>query len=318
MRPTKLLLGALFLYSACSPGSRTAGARNERSDSGEHADVVPVTPTEYATSMTFLSGSGTQLSGLVLQLANYATRSGLKRNYRGWLLERAGWQSVMNLEIQDGPTRAPWRIFPSPSLSLIVDSDGDTERLSIRSGRTGYSLEFGDLLDAWEDRAGTRHEIRISNLVRRGRAISGVLVQQRFAIPTPSLPTIFGAFERVVVTSEDGAILVFFNTRDPETYGEPFAWMYADGLTRRWPELETRTVEVVNSASLRRNIPVRTWFRIAEPDIKCELTAQAREVTEFDTDAGPKPYNALYRVSGWVEFAGERRRVQGIMERAEP
>ena len=319
MKLRSLLCAATIGLSGCGGEPDPATSRAERSATRpDGSGPVTVTPTEYATSLTFLGGEANPPTALVLQFANYAGTDGLRRDYKGWLLNRSGWRSIMSYEFVDEPTRAPWRLFPGDSLKLIVDSEGDSKVVTILSAGANYSLELGESLDVWEDRAGTRHEVRVAQLAQRGQTTGGVVVQQRFAIPRPERPTAFGPYERVVLTSEDGAVIVFFHTREPETYGDPFAWMYADGLTRRWTEIEARTVEVANVSSLRRNIPIRSWFRIAEPDIKCELTVVSREIRELPTENGPKPYNALYRVTGWIEFAGERRNVQGVMERGEP
>ena len=48
-----------------------------------------------------------------------------------------------------------------------------------------------------------------------------------------------------------------------------------------------------------------------------EINGQQITVNELTVEEGPKPYNALYRVRGWIEFAGERRDVEGLLERGE-
>ncbi len=200
---------------------------------------------------------------------------------------------------------------------MTVTADGDPNALLLRTGSARYALEFGNLLDAWEDRAGTWHEIREAIWTQQGRRVKGILVQHRFAVAMPERPAVFGPYQRAILRSSDGAILVLFSTRDPELYGDAFAWMYADGLTRRWTAVETRTVEVANSSQLRRNVPIRTWFRIPEPDIRGEFSATERQYNELTVGSGPKPYNALQRVRGWIEFAGERRTVEGLLEQGE-
>ncbi len=317
MKTAHLGIAVCCIFAACSSDSRTAPPRGDRSGDTPAAGSSSITPTEFVTSLTFLIGDADPASGLVLRVANFATRSGIERTYRAWYLDRAGWRALMTTELRDGPMRAPWRVFPTDSLRIVVDAEGDTERLIIKARPANYSIQLEERLDAWEDAVGTRNEVRLAILERRGRRIMGVVLQQRFTVPRPDHPTAFGPYERVVLSSEDGAVIVLFNTRDPATYGEPFAWMYADGLTHRWNDLEARTVEVENSVQLRRNIPVRSWFRIAEPDIRCELTLTTQAIEELAAESGPKPYNALYRVSGWIEFAGERRAVRGIMERGE-
>jgi hypothetical protein len=202
-------------------------------------------------------------------------------------------------------------------MRFTVNADGDPDDLILQSGSSEYVLDLGRHLDAWEDRMGTWHEIREGIFEERGQRFAGISVGHRFAMPDPEHPAVFGDYTRVILRSEAGAIIVLFNTSNPGVYDDPFAWMYAEGLTRRWTVLETRTVEVANSTQLRRNVPIRLWFRIPEPDIRCELTAAERQFNEFSTDEGPKPYNALYRVRGWIEFSGERLNVEGLLERGE-
>ncbi|MGD2151990.1 MAG: hypothetical protein PVG79_01905 [Gemmatimonadales bacterium] len=308
------LLGA----AACRPEPAAEAPGSEPVDPlGSLSGTPSVTAMEYTTSLMFLPLEGTATRGIALEFANLATSSGLSHSYLGWELSRSGWRSILEAESQDPPTQAPWRLFPAEGVRLAVNADGDTDVLMLRGGSTDYTLDLEGHLDGWEDRAGTRHEVRRATLTRRGNQVSGVTVQHRFAVPEPGRPARFGPYERVILRSEDGAIIVFFHTRSPELFGNDYAWMYADGLTRRWTALEARTVEVANSSQLRRNVPIRTWFRIPEPDIRCELTAAERIFNELAAETGPKPYHALYWVRGWIEFTGERRSVEGLLERGD-
>jgi hypothetical protein len=309
---------SVLCAAACSTESGEEGPGGAPGNVLDDLSVPPtITAIEYATSLQFLPLGTDATRAIVLQFANTATSSGLSHRYQGWLLNRSNWRAVLDAEFTSPPVRAPWRLFPADSLRLTVTDDGDSDDIILTVGAVDYTLDLGTHLDGWEDRAGTWHEIREAVWSSRGARLNGVAVGHRFAVPEPQRATRFGTYERVILRSEDGAIIVLFHARNPELYGDSFAWMYADGLTRRWTELEARTVEVANSAQLRRNVPVRFWFRIPEPDIKCELTAAERQFNELTVEEGPKPYNALYRVRGWIEFAGERRNVEGLLERGE-
>ncbi len=317
-RTAVLLIACLLCAGACrSEPASDAPSSGQVDPLGNLSGTPSVTATEYTTSMQFLPLEGTATRGITLEFANMATSSGLSHSYLGWELGRSGWRSILEADFQDSPTQAPWRLFPTEAVRLTVNADGDPDVLILRVGSADYTLDLEGHLDGWEDRAGTRHEVREATLIRRGDPVSGVTVQHRFAIPEPNQPARFGPYERVILRSEDGAIIVFFHTRSPEVFGSDFAWMYADGLTRRWTALETQTIEVATSSQLRRNVPIRTWFRIPEPDIKCELTAAERIFNELPAETGPKPYHALYWVRGWIEFAGERVTVEGLLERGE-
>jgi hypothetical protein len=279
---------------ACGPETSDDSPADERANA--LADVTgtsPITATEYVTDIQFLPFEAATTRGLILQFANVARSGGLHLRYTGWQLIRSGWRNLLDSDFDESATRAPWRLFPNDSLRVTVTDDGDPDALVLRAAAGDYTLDLLNHLDGWEDRAGTRHEIREAVLIQRGQRVPGVAVQHRFAVPVSDGPALYGPYERAVLTSEDGAIIVLFHSRLPDKYGDPFAWMYADGLTRRWTDLEARTVEVANSAQLRRNIPVRMWFRIPEPDITCELTAAERWFNEVSVEEGPKPYNAL-------------------------
>lgn len=317
-RTRMVAIAWLFCFAACRPETASEDPSSEALEPGAvDSDTPSVTAIEYNTSLQFLPLEGSATRGITLEFANLATAGTLDHSYLGWELSRAGWRSILEAEFQDPPTQAPWRLFPAETIRLTVTADGDPDLLILRVGSADYTLDLEGHLDGWEDRAGTRHEVREAMLTRRGEPVTGVAVQHRFAIPEPVQPARFGPYERVILRSEDGAIIVFFHTGSPEVFGSDYAWMYADGLTRRWTALETRTVEVANSSQLRRNVPIRIWFRIPEPDIRCELTAAERVFNELPAEAGPKPYHALYWVRGWIEFAGERRTVEGLLERGE-
>jgi hypothetical protein len=315
---SRYLAASCLLALACEPGGEEGGAEDRPENLlGEITPAPTVTVSEYATSLQFLPFETGRTRSLVLQFANAAAAEEMVTRYFGWQLNPGGWQSLVAVDSQTVPIRAPWRLMPVPGLRLTVNADGDPDDLIFRQGSSEYTLDLGNHLDAWEDRAGTWHEIREAVWITGNQRSAGVVVSHRFALPEPERPTRFGNYERVILRSEDGAIIVLFNTSEPDVYGDPFAWMYADGLTRRWTALESRIVEVASSTRLRRNVPVRLWFRIPEPDIRCELAAAERHFNEHTVDQGPKPYNALYRVRGWIEFSGERRNVEGVLERGE-
>lgn len=308
----------LTVLSACNPDR----ARDVPATGGDEAavadsELVASAPTEYVTSFQFLTTQSGTTPGLILQFSTNLTRSGLDNRYVGWLLDRSSWRSVLDAEFHEAITRAPWRLLPADSFDLVVAADGDPEALVFEVRNASYTLDLGAHLDAWEDRSGTRHDIHEAQWTQAGRRTSGIAVSHRYAVPSPERPARFGPYERALLRTEDEAVIVLFHSRESETYGDSFAWMYADGLTRRWTSLEARTVEVANSSQLRRNVPVRFWFHIPEPDIRGELTAAARLFNEFPLDNGPLPYNGLYQVRGWIEFGGERRNVVGLLERGE-
>ncbi len=320
MRPAAIGLTAL-LAAALSCGTEPDSARAPGASdpaNGEETPTRAVRPTEYSTTLIVLSSNDDLSSSTVMEFSNYATSDSLRRRYSSWILRRSGWQSTLDEDWLDGPTRAPWRLFPTDSLRIVVSDDGDPQLLTVPGRRGPLTLELGDHLASWEDRVGTRHEIRIAQLGRGSQRTDGLAVQRRSAVPEPTLPSRYGAHQHAVLRSEDGAIIVIFSTERPELYGTPFAWMYADGLTQRWSTVETRTIEVASSSRLRRNVPVRMLVSIPEPGIRGEITAAAREFDARPTGAGPRPYHAVYRVSGWIEFGGQRRRVAGILERGEP
>ena len=308
----------LIAIGACDREASVDTPAGDGGDARPGRAGAPSVTTEYTTSLLFLPYEATATRAMILDFANTATSDSLSHRYLGWQLLRQGWASVLDVDARDRPLREPWRLFPVDSLRLTVNADGDPNALILQAGTRDHTLDLGEPLDRWEDGAGTQHEIRQAIWSQRGQRLNGIAVQHRFAVSEPDYPARFGPYQRAVLRSEDGAIIVLFNNRDPEKYGDSYAWMYADGLTRRWTAVESRTVEVANSTQLRRNVPIRIWFQIPEPDIQGELTAAERQFNELPAEGGPKPYHALYRVRGWLEFAGERRNVEGLLERGEP
>ena len=306
--------------TACRGHERTTtdARRSETTRDETGAPAAVTAPTEYDEALVFFGTEDGPTTALAVDFSNYASFDGLHRRYRGWLLDRAGWHPILDDERRDAPTRAPWRIMPTDTLRLVVSEDGDVDAFVFRSRTTPLELDLGDRVEGWEDRGGARHELRWAQLGGRSERLNGIVVQRRLAIERPSRPGSFRPLQTAVLKTPEGTVLVLFDSAEPDALGESFAWMYDDGLTRHWTAIETRTVEVANAPELRRNIPIRIWFRVPEPDIKGELAATARLLDETPTDRGPKPYLALYRVRGWVEFGGERRNVEGVLQHSEP
>lgn len=315
-----LLFLTVASLTACGGQERsTAAARRSehaRPDTGPPTAVT--VPTEYDEELLFYSTEDGPATALALDLSNYASFDGLHRRYQGWLLDRTRWRSILDGESRDASTRAPWRILPTDTLQLVVSDDGEIDSFIFRPEATPFTLHLGDRVERWEDRGGARHELRWGQLSRRGDQLNGIVVQHRFAIEQPAKPGSYRPMETAILKTREGTLLALFDSGEPEALGQSFAWMYDDGLTRHWSAIETRTVEVANAPDLRRNIPIRIWFRVPEPDIKGELTATARLLEGTSTERGPRPYVGLYRVSGWVEFGGERRNVEGVMQHSEP
>ncbi len=315
---SRVWLPVLLAIQSCGPDRTDDSASTQPAAESPRPDsTLAVTATEYSTTLLFLPLEAGQTRAVVLEFANLATSDALEQRYQAWELTASGWRAILDLQSSEAPLREPWRLFPSDSLRVTVTADGDADAVIIRGAGREYALELGEHFDRWEDRAGTQHDIREAFWISRGQRISGIAVQHRFAIPEPQIPARFGSYQRAILRSEDGAVIAFFSSPDAEKYGNSFAWMYADGLTRRWTALESRNVEVTPAPQLRRNVPIRTWFRIPEPDIGGEITVAERLFSDFPAEQGPRPYNALYRVRGWIEFAGERRTVEGLLERGE-
>ncbi len=316
----RLTTVTLLSLAACAREPATEGGSAEREPgrpSAPEATAV-VTPTEYVTSVVFLPLEAASIRCVLLEFASDAAPDSLRHHYAGWQLTSRGWRSLFEIDSSTALIREPWRIFPFRPLRLTVTAEGDADAIIVPGATGAGTLDLGSQIDAWEDRAGTRHAIREAAWVRRGRRVSGIAATHRFAVAEPGAPARFGPYQRVYLRSTDGAVLTLFQTDSAEAFGDPYAWMYLEGLTRRWTDLEMRVTEVAYSDQLRRNVPVRIWFQIPEPAIKGELTAAERHFDGLDVPRGPKPYNALYRVRGWIEFAGERRKVEGVLERGEP
>lgn len=317
---TRLSMIGLLLLAACGrePATETRSAERGAAAPDVRDVSAPVAPTEYVTSLVFLPLETAPTRGLVLDFSSSATSDSLRHRYLAWQLTSRGWRSLLDIDSTTTPIREPWRIFPLRPLRLTVSAEGDVDAIILPVSSGVGTLDLGEHIDRWEDRARTRHAIREAVWIRGGRSVSGIAVAHRFAVPEPGAPARFGSYQRVLLRSADGAVLALFQTDSVEAYGDPYAWMYLEGLTRRWTEVEVRVVEVAHSDPLRRNVPIRILFQIPEPDIKGELTAAERRFDELDVSRGPKPYSALYRVRGWIEFAGERRNVEGVLERGEP
>lgn len=312
-------VAALLVLGACMSDRSSEGrsAATAESDPDPNASRGVRAPTEYSAELVFLSAETGTSEGLVLQLSNYASSSGLRRRYLARSLTRSGWRTLLDAEWLDGPTRAPWRVLPGDSFHLVVTDDGDPDAFVLHLDRATYTLDLAARLDSWEDRRGAWHEIRSAQLVRSNDRTPGIALHHRFVVPNPDRPVHFQDYYSGVLRVADGSFLVIFQPRDPETLGEPFAWMYSDGLTRRWTEIAVETVDSVAVTQLGRDLPSRIRITIAEPGVRGELRTSSRSLDELAEQPSRNAYHAAFRVRGWLEIGETRESVEGVLLRGQ-
>lgn len=275
------------------------------------------TPTDYATSLLFLDSGNGARTGMILHLSNYAEPTRLQRRYHAWLLVRSGWRELLTGEWIGGPVRAPWRVLPGDSFDVVVTDEGEPDAFVIRTARSSYTLELGPRIDGWQDRRGTGHELGSARLTGRDGRHAGILVRHRFVNRSPDRPTRFHTYFNAALQLADGSFLILFDPGGDEALGEPFAWMYRDGLTRRWTSLQIEVLERTSVPELRRNLPRRIRIAISEPEIRGELRTTSRVFSAWPDLPGVRAYHAVFGLRGSLEIAGARQAVEGILERGE-
>ncbi len=121
-----LTISALLLLSLQGCGSERAG-QAPAGEQGEALDDLSESPvltaTEYTTSLQFLPFEPTRTRALVMQFSNMATASALERRYQAWQLGRSAWRRILDVDAQEQPIRAPWRLFPTDSMAVTVNAD---------------------------------------------------------------------------------------------------------------------------------------------------------------------------------------------------
>lgn len=321
------LLFVAALAGACDrPASRSEGpAGRAAAAASDTATEPPVdVPTVYGTHYLFLSTEGALPSGIAVHFIARAEPERYVRDYRGWLFSGRGeWTRVAWAQLEEPPTRRPWRIFPARGLRLIVGEQGEITEILTQGTDGGEgagrraALRLGALLDRWEDPDAARRQIRQATLQSSGAPVSGILLEEQVVRPRATVPPPFQTHDSAILRLAGGDLLIFSHPQDRNGYGSSFAWASLGGVHRRWDRVDVQTPERTNDTIVGRSVPARWQLTIPEPGLRGELTAVSARGSSLG-GSGASPVHLVYSVTGWIEVDGRRREAAGLLEHGEP
>lgn len=279
--PTRMLILAAVL---AAPGCER-GATPDASTGDAPRAALPA-PALYERSLVFV-GHGDEPVGAVLDFSVLDSGSVVVRTVRGWLGGEA-WTSVAEEAWRMEPMRDPWRIVPHGPLRLVAGDDQRIEKLILEREVAPLRLAPGADLAAATPSPTLDYILRRARLGIGGEEHTGVLLDVQRVRALADTIAARGGDEAIVLTGDADEAVVLV--------GGQATWIPRDGRSRT-----VEGVQLIPAGPARWRITTPRGILVGE----LAVVAGA---------AGPAPR----AVRGWIERAGRRSPVSGVMLTREP
>lgn len=314
-----LLLVALaaLTASACGDGA-------DRPDGAAQAPVDFGPTAAYERRMVFL-GPGQRLpTAAIFDFVAVSDSLGLRRGVRARLADGVDWSRLMDEGWTLDRMREPWRLVPYGPLKLVMGDAGELSALVFRDDME-VRIEPGPPLAGHSPDAGTQLVLRRGRLAMGADLVHGVLLDAQLgraldpaaartdAAPEDGSgedggeePTPSGRPGAEAFLLDNGGLYVVFSTAS----SGQLAWLHRDGSddVRRGARLTAIGWEEADEGLRVPN----AWQVTGRGELAGELVAEA--VDGVDVSGVPDLEALGYAiVSGWIEDAGERHELYGLV-----
>jgi hypothetical protein len=300
---------SLVILSACgdSPPERPAQAPGGRPApvGGGDADGA------YERSIVFASMDGESIVLVPWLMSAVETPDGVERYGAGWLGRGGLWEAFYEERWTTPPTRAPARVLPHGSVSLLV-RDGDAiDGILFEEGPRNLELVIGDVTANWVGSRGETIELLEGATYLSDQRIDGAVLDMARASAGGSPPGGDWAF----LISGDSArfVLLAETEHGGETEPRYRGWADLGGSSLQWPEVAVDWSRTQAFPPARRDVPVEWRFRSADGLVEGALAVVSADITPGEGPGPLLPVRALFEVAGEVSTVAGRFDVRGLV-----
>jgi len=294
-----LLVCLAVLLGGCGPAESPPAEERSTPTTGEGS--VSTTPEAvYHTALTFV-GFGAEPSLIHLRFENRTEPDRLRLEYDGWIPGSDAWTSVLRVVDSIPVPRAAWRVLPAGPLRVGVEDGGElsTLRLDLEGGPV--RIDALEEVSSWSGSTGQRESLRFADLQAGGRVESGWLLQRQRArlLDEPAPDRLIQAF--LLADTLGNGLLILRDRAFADAPATVWAWL--DGVQLDWADAVL--LDLPGSTGL----PGSWSFEVPDVGLFGEITGSGPLLDELaEEGVGFR----LYRATGTIGFADERRLLAGI------
>lgn len=294
-----LLVCLAVLLGGCGPAESPPTEERSTPTTGEGS--VSTTPEAvYHTALTFV-GFGAEPSLIHLRFENRTEPDRLRLEYDGWIPGSDAWTSVLRVVDSIPVPRAAWRVLPAGPLRVGVEDGGElsTLRLDLEGGPV--RIDALEEVSSWSGSTGQRESLRFADLQAGGRVESGWLLQRQRArlLDEPAPDRLIQAF--LLADTLGNGLLILRDRAFADAPATVWAWL--DGVQLDWADAVL--LDLPGSTGL----PGSWSFEVPDVGLFGEITGSGPLLDELPEEGvGFR----LYRATGTIGFADERRLLAGI------
>ncbi|MDZ7780853.1 MAG: hypothetical protein U5R14_13110 [Gemmatimonadota bacterium] len=308
VRRSLLVLSAVLL-SACG-GSEPEALPSDGENGSTDASEQKVQRT-YERSFAFMAELGDSLLLVPWIMRNEARADSVTREAGGWLARGGEWEPFYHERWSTPGDRAPERILPHRSLSLVVRDGGVVDGLLFQDGLRNLEILMGEVLAAWVGPNGETLDVMRGSAYLSDERVDGRVVDVSRSWSAEGPPAGDWAF----LISGDSVELALAGDvehgldRDPVYRG--WAQIGAEDLV--WPEVDLAWTDREGFPPARRDVPTAWRIRSGDGSLTGTLESVSSE-TQAGEGPGPLlPVRALVEVSGEITTVEGRFPVRGLL-----
>lgn len=282
---------------------------------GEPEEVAR-SPWRYDRETSFVTWDDGGLAAAPFSFSAVPRGERLERELHAWLADRETWDEFL-MEAWSAPASGGvWRVVPHGELRIAAGGPG-VEALWYESGGRRLRLDIGDPLSPWHGGERERFRILRGTMTVGSGGRDGLVLEELQVSRTPDAGEADVVQDRILLVDRDGFAIFLLHERgaDAVAAGGPddASWVLMPGTDEAVQEGAVEWIEVRPLEEARRDIPVRWRFSAADTGVTGEISAIGYHATLGAERGGRREVETRYTVEGWIERAGERVEVRGIV-----
>ena len=281
------------------------------SGSAETTSTVGAVRPTYEQSFVFASLSGDSVFLVPWLIRTIVGPDSVVREAHGWLERSSTWDAFYSATWSTPPTRAPSRLLPYGSLSLLVQEGDVVDGIVYEQGARRLEISLGDARSSWGGPRGEAIELLDGAAYLSDERVEGLVLHMARASSGGTPP----GGDWALLASGDSLVVVLAADQEHGGAVEPVyrAWADVGEEERVWTEVAVEWTATQAFPPARRDVPV-SWRVTTEG----RQLVGSLEIVSADIDAGTGPgpvlpVRALYEVAGALTLEARQYPVRGLL-----